>query len=227
MSHRRLVRPVLAIAAAGALALSVLPADAAPAALVLPDPAGDANGVNGQGFGDLVPLPTDTSTGPLSAASLDILNVTLASTGTDKVVKKGKRTTKVFECTGFTATLELGAAPFESAIYRITGAGVNNGTIFWLNFTSDPADGQRAYLQFDGGSSDPLASSSVDVPFKVDGSKVVFTVSSASLKAAGEKLSSFTWSGIGAHSRTSLIAVVVPQFDELVPTDAGFYTPCK
>lgn len=223
----KITRPALAVAAVAALTLGLLPAEAAPATVVLKDAVGDANAVNGQGFGDVIGTPTDTSTGPASVAALDIVSVTLASTGTTRKVKQGKKVVSVFDCTGFTATLELGAAPFASAIYRITGVGVNNGSIFWLNFTSDPVEGQRGYLQFDGGSSDPLSSSTVDVPFKVEGSKVVFTVSSSTLKAAGEKLTSFTWSGIGGHSRTSLVAVVVPQVDELVPTDAGFYTPCK
>jgi hypothetical protein len=222
----RLLRPAVAVAAVAALSVGLLPAEAAPKALVLKDVAGDANALNAQGFGDVVPVPGDNATGPASAASLDILSVSLASTGTDKKVKKGKKTTTVFDCTGFSVTMELAAAPFASAIYRVQGTGVNNATIWWLNYSVSP-EGTSSYIQYDGGSGDPLASSTLDVPAKVEGSKITWTVSNAALKGTGEKPGAFSWSALGAHTRTSLVAVVAPEVDSMTPTDDGFFTPCK
>ncbi|MDP3711095.1 MAG: hypothetical protein Q8R60_01255 [Mycobacteriales bacterium] len=216
----KLTRPALALAAVAALAVGLVPAQAAQGPVVLTDVAGDANGVNGQGLVD--GGPNNMATAPASMASMDIVSVTLTNTGTTRKVKQGKKVVSVFDCTGFTATLELGAAPFQSAIYRVTGtAPVNVGT-WWLTFTND-ATGALGQVQYSADGADPLAGGVVDVPVKVEGSKVTWTVSKGVIKTTGEKLG-FDWSGIGAHSRVIAGVATVPLIDD-TPAET-FFKPC-
>jgi hypothetical protein len=216
----KLTRPALALAAVAALAVGLVPAQAAQGPVVLTDVAGDANGINGQGFVD--GGPNNMASGPASMASMDIVSVTLANTGTTRKVKQGKKVVTVFDCTGFTATLELGAAPFQSAIYRIVGNGPVNVTQWWLTFTND-ATGATGALEYDSGDGTPLSGGVVDVPVTVDNNKVTWTVKTSAIKASGEKLG-FDWSAIGAHSRVIAGVATVPLIDD-TPAET-FFKPC-
>lgn len=107
--RRRFVALALA-AGAATTAATTLPAVAGTEPKPqLTDPAGDANGINGQIFG--LPVPS-TPTGPASYAAGDITSVLFQST----FAKKGRK--KVV--TGFTATMTLAAAPDSETWYGIT-----------------------------------------------------------------------------------------------------------
>lgn len=219
MTGTRLFRPVLALAAAAALVVGLAPAQAAQAPLVVKDTVGDGNALNGQG---IVTGVGDTSTGPAQLAALDIVSLTVANTGTTRTVKQGKKTTKVFDCTGMQVTLELGAAPFASAIYRVLGVGSVNPGTWWLTFTND-ATTSGGQVQYSPDAGDPLAGGVIDVPTKVDGNKIIWTVSRSIIKGTGEK-QVFDWSAIGAHSRTIAGVVTAPQVDELA--EESFFKVC-
>jgi hypothetical protein len=62
-------------------------------------------------------------------------------------------------------------------------------------------------------------------PAKVDGSTVLFTVLEKDLKATGEKLTSFRMTAPGAHDRADLVAVTVPEWDEVADYE-GEFKPC-
>lgn len=176
-------------------------ADSAAAAtntLTLTDVKGDANAINGQsreprpwpgpGLGD--------HSGPIQKADSDIVSLALASTGTTTKVK-GK---KVFTCTGFTATMTLAAPVASDAHNRVTGVGVVN-SLLWLRYQTD-SSGTWSYITYSDGTS-PLKGRYLSNAVKLDGNKIIFTVTETDLTAVGEKLASFKMSGLGADTRTS------------------------
>ena len=99
-------RRLIGLAAVAAIATVALPATAAPAkpALHISDPAGDANGVNGQGFG--APVPS-MSTSPASVSGADITGIDFRT----NFAGKGKRR----HADGFSVTLKL-AAPLQKGV---------------------------------------------------------------------------------------------------------------
>lgn len=209
----RLLRPALGLAAVSTAVLA-LSASAAPNAITLEDVKGDANAVNGQG---LEPGAGDNA-GPVQKADSDLVSVAFASTGTTKTVK-GKKT---FTCTGFTATVELGAPAGSNAVYRVLGLGVTNASQFWLQYNNAPTGVTTAMRHNDGAAkTTPLAT-----PAKLEGNKIVFTVLEKDLKAAGEKLASFKMSSLGADTRTSTGAATVPAWDTIDPDEAKSFAPC-
>ena len=209
----RLIRPALGLAAVAAAVLAT-GATAAPNTLTLEDVKGDANAVNGQG---VAPGAGDRS-GPTQKADSDIVSVTFASTGTTKTVK-GK---KVFTCTGFTATLELAAPAGSASAYRILGGGVVNASQFWLQYSNSPAGKTTAIRHNDGAAKmTPIAEA------KLEGNKVIFTVTEKDIKATGEKPATFTMGALGADVRTSTGAATVPSWDSLDPDDTKSFSPCK
>ena len=214
----RLIRPAVCIAAIASVVALTAPSDAAPAykpkTLVLTDDAGDGNGLNGQGFADAGSQAT-----PVQAAGTDIVKVAYASTGF--MQKKGR--IYVPKCTGFTVKLTLGGAPMDQTIYRITGTGVQQDGLWWVQYS-----GGKATLRY--GTADEaanLADHQIDLttPAKVDGSTVTFTVLESDVKATGENLSKFRISTPGAHDRADLVAVTVPEWDELADSSSSF-KPC-
>ena len=193
----------LALASAAVLAVS---ASAAPAPLVLTDAKGDANALNGQA---IVP-GQNGQPGPGSQDGKDVLALTLTPAG-------GKK------CTGFKAVVELVAAPTSNTVYRVLGTTAKNTSLFWLQYDSNPRDGSTSRLRYNDGSGAKFVE--LATPVKVDGSKLVFTVTEKDLKGAGEKLAGLAIQGAGVDVRTSTGVVTVPSWDVLPATDKAF-KPC-
>lgn len=206
---------------------------AAPRTLTLTDVKGDANAINGQslqprkdgggggggGLGD--------HSGPIQKADSDIVAITLASTGTTTNVN-GKQ---VFTCTGFTATMTLAAPAGSNAHYRVAGVGVVNSYVFWLRYQTD-ASGTWTYIAYADGIHDTKGRF-LRNPAKLDGKKIIFTVTEADLTAVGEKLSSFKMSALGADTRTSTAtpldypsSLAVPAWDTMDEDATKSFTPC-
>jgi hypothetical protein len=200
----RRLRPVLAVAVAGAVSLAVS-ASAASAPLVLTDAKGDANGVNGQGVADQNGQP-----GPGSQDGKDILGLTLTPTG-------GKK------CTGYTAVVELAAAPTSNTHYRVLGTTAKNTSLFWLQYDNNPLAGTTSVLRYNDGSGAKVVD--LSTPVKVAGSKLTFTVTAKDLKAAGEKLAGLAVLAPGVDVRTSTGRATVPSWDVLPESDKSF-KPC-
>lgn len=214
----KLVRPVAAAGVAGTLMLG-LPAHAAapvykPKVLTLTDAKGDGNGLNGQGFVSGVSVPT-----PADNAGADFQKVEYRSTGV--MVKKGTR--YVPRCTGFTVKVTLGGAPASQTIYRLTGTGVANDGLWWIQYSGGEADiryGTAAEAESLSDHTVPLTT-----PAKVVGSTITFTVLERDVKATGEKLTAFRITAPGAHNRADLVALTVPEWDEVADYE-GVYRPC-
>src|SRR4051794_32908159 len=108
---RRLTTRRIALAiAAAALAISAHPAGAATRpGLHITDAAGDANGINGQGFG--APVPSQ-STSPASVAGADITRVDLVT----RFVGKGRHR----KADGFDVTLKLAGRLQQGTVVTVT-----------------------------------------------------------------------------------------------------------
>lgn len=212
----RLVRPVVCVAAlASAIALTA-PSDAAPAykakTLSISDAAGDGNALNDQGLG-----LADES---LPAAGYDGYDIVkLDYKGTGKVVKKGR--VFVSQCTGFTVAMTFKAAPGPQSIIRVTGVGVVNDALWWLQY-----DGTKTTLRYGHTDDSPTGSTSATVdlktPAKVEGSTITWTVLESDVKGSGEKLQKLSLSGVGASVRTTTGVVTAPQWDAIPEGDASF-----
>jgi hypothetical protein len=208
-----LFRPALGVALVAAAVLAG-GASAAPNTLVLEDAKGDANLVNGQGFANGV----GDRSGPVQKADSDIIAATLASTGTTKKVK-GK---SVFTCTGFTATIELAAPPAANTLYRIQGNGVANASMFWLQYSTAPT-GTRTTIRHTND-----ADTTTEIPaVKIDGNKVIFTITEKELKATGEKLDKFVMSNLGVDVRLASGVLTAPLWDSIDRSEDKSFSPCK
>lgn len=196
----RLLRPAagLALASAAVLALS---AGAATKPLALKDAAGDANALNGQGILDDAGRP-----GPGSQPGKDILSLTMATI-------PGKT------CTGYTAVVELAAPPTSNTIYRVLGTTAKNDRLFWLQYDSNQVRGTTTTLR-SGEGTNALAT-----PAKVDGSKIIITVTEKDLKTAGENLKGLTVIAPGVDVRSSTGVLTVPSWDVLT-NDAVNFKAC-
>lgn len=168
-------RLALTAAVAAATALTLVPADAAPPAPQVTDPAGDAN------FSGMV-LTGGSSTPVGSQDYADVLSVTWAPVTTTTVVKR-KRVTTV---TGFTVTTVLSAPPVPvsgtQVVYRMLGrpGGVEGsflGPVFYTAKSSDPTIPQSALR-------DNLTGETRLTPIampKIDGSTITWTVPKTAL----------------------------------------------
>lgn len=211
----RLARPALLLALAAGAALA-LPASAAPPnTITLTDVKGDANAINGQGAAS----GAGDHSGPIQKADSDLVSVTLASTGTTKKIKRKT----VFTCTGFTATIELAAPAGAASVYRVLGKGIADASQFWLQYNAAPT-GTTSTIRYNDGAA---KTAELATPAKLDGNKITFVVTEADLKAASEKLATFTMSALGADVRTSTGAATVPSWDGIDTDDAKTFSPCK
>ncbi|MDP9183462.1 MAG: hypothetical protein M3P04_11880 [Actinomycetota bacterium] len=217
----RFTRPAICVVAvASAIALTA-PSDAAPTykakTLALADDKGDANGLNDQGLG-----LSDSSLPAAGYDGYDIVKLDYKGTGT--MTKKGR--IYVPKCTGFTVKMTFAAAPGPQSVIRVTGTGVVNDALWWLQY-----NGTRTTLRY-GHSSDDVTGSTDDTidlktPAKVEGSSITWTVLESDVKASGEKLLKFTAAGIGASVRTNASVpgvggATVPQWDAIPEGDASF-----
>lgn len=201
----RLIRPAtgLALVSAAVLAMS---ASAATAPLVLTDQKGDANGIHDQGTGTF----GSGAVTPVSDSSKDVVSLTMAPL-------PGKR------CTGYSAVVELAAAPSSNTVYRVLGTTAKNASLFWLQFDNNPVSGTTSRLRYNDGSGAKFVD--LATPAKVAGSKITLTVLEKDLKGAGEKLAGLKVDAPGLDVRTSTGAATVPSYDVLVNEEKSF-KPC-
>jgi hypothetical protein len=204
----KLVRPAL-VASAAIVSVLGLSASAAPSTaprtLVVTDTAGDANGLNDQGFGA---GPAGTAT-PGSQAALDIVKATLADYGTTKVVKKKK----VFTCQGFTLSIKMaGAVGKTPAIYRLLGSTTANDGIFQL-YWNNGASGAKTEVRYGAGDADDTAA--LSTPAKIVNDTIIITVTKADMALFGDKpgneISDFV-----VQDSISSGATFLPQVDQAV-----------
>lgn len=165
------MRTVLAAALAAA-AVAAPSAFAAPAAPQITDVAGDANGLNAQGFEDLLtPVPDKgTATAPASYAPADVVSTRFTTTK----VKKGKK----LVVTGYTVTLTLGAPPANGITYRV-GASTPLCTSFFHEYRIDPTGGAKTGVRC----ATTATAATYEVPaVKIVGSTLTWTVPLKALK---------------------------------------------
>ena len=228
MNLRKTYALVVPLALGGlvASAHAALPAKA-PKPLVVVDQTGDANAVNDGGLLNGDPLPSGTKTDPASLSQFDIKSLSIAATGSMAKKRVGRKTVSYFNCTGYTATIELAGAPQTTAsLYRVQAATQKLET-FWLQFSNPAGGATSTKLRY----SDPAATtgtSSIDLktPAKIQESKVIFTVTAADLKAVGEALGKTVLSGLAADTRTHLNAVTVPMWDTVAADEAAAWKVC-
>jgi hypothetical protein len=211
------LRPLLAVAAAVALATSPLAHAAPPVKAVAPqvvDPTGDANFANSQGL-PLIPAVPSTST-PADVSGADIQSVLFQTYGTTTVKKvRGKKVT-TFTPKGFTVTLTLAAAPMSSVIYRVRAA-TSFCSTFWFeyrNFTDGAKPVLRHNCNADSSAVVP-ATADHDVKATVAGSTIVFDLPLSALPKPN-KVGTVV-DGLGAETRmlasTPTGYVSAPQVD--------------
>lgn len=224
----KLARPVLAAAAAG-LALFSVGAQAAPSVVTpaktapttITDQAGDANGINGEGFATVPAV----ATGPASAAGADILSISWQT-----LVKTTSPKAKTGTPDGMKVVMTLSAAPMQQVIYRVTG-GTADCTTFWFTYSTF-ADGKTtSTLQHNcpgyvapATSTSSTESIALDPP-KIEGKTITWTVPK-SLLPSGFKVGA-QLTGLSGHARayagTSLTGgATVPLLDEAA--GAGTFT---
>jgi len=201
------MRPrLIALAAAAGIAITALPSHAATAPKPqITDPAGDANGVNDQGFG--VGVPPSTAT-PTDVSAADITGIALQTTFRTKKVKNKK----VRVPTGSTITVNFSSAPDTNTFYAVTFA--STGACKSVNLVYD-ANSIPLYAQDRGICEDTTTGSDIGGPVaRVVGKSIVWTLP---LSAFPVKT---TFSDIGAQTLTGQIPAVT--LDETDSSDVTF-----
>jgi hypothetical protein len=184
---------VLALAACAAVAAAVVPAHAGTAKPQIVDPAGDANGVNGQPETVGGPNP-DVSTGPASYSADDIVSVSFA---TNFVTKKVKRRT-VRTPVSFTATMTMAGAPDPSTSYyavTATSAACPDGINFEYSAERSPF-GFDDVSCFDSSGTGSFSYYPA-TPAVVKGNTISWTVSLSGIKAGTVLKDLGAFAGIG------------------------------
>jgi hypothetical protein len=196
---------LIGIAAAAAVAITVLPAHSAGPAPQVTDPKGDANGTNQQFPGGPLPAPPETST-PVDVAQADITSVLFRTTFVTKKVKKKK----VKVPTAFTVTLTMAAAPSNPVIYRVssTMAGCETN-VFLEYYSSDKSTAARCPSASLGGKETVYDIGDA----KISGNSITWTIPVAVIPVGT------TFSGLSAQTRGDFVAVTAPQFDYAVSTN--------
>lgn len=228
MTIRKSVALVAPLALLGLVASAhAAPPAAAPKPLVVADLTGDANAVNDGGLLNGDPIPSGTKTDPASMAAFDIKNFSIAATGAMATRKVGKKKVKYFNCTGYTATIELAAAPQTTAsLYRVQAA-TQKLEQLWLEFRNPAGGTQSTKLRYtDPASVSGTSSIDLKVPAKVQEAKVIFTVGAADLKAVGEALGKTVVSALKVDVRSHLNAVTLPMWDEALADEAAAWKVC-
>jgi hypothetical protein len=218
------------LAACLTMSAQAAPPTAAPKPLVLTDPKGDANGINNQGLVSGTPVPDGTAT-PAAVDATDITGLTVAATGSMAKRKVGKKMVSYFSCTGYTVTLQLAAAPLPTAaLYRVQGATPLHDT-FWLEYSEEAGATATTTLRYTDAAATLGTSSIAIAPAKIDGSKIVFTVTGGNLKATGgEALGKTILTSFGADVRFNGKAqgggITAPMFDQLVTDGSQTWKVC-
>lgn len=199
-----------------------------PTGLTLKDQAGDANAVNDQGFGSIYGYSPPEMSGPGSQPGKDILSLTLSPTSTAKATMKAGKKSTTYTCTGFTAALELAAPPTPGTRYEVLGSTAKNTSAFTLVHDISMMGTSSTRLVYSGAKAPMMSgpyglptmmmssdkSTPLVTPAKVMGSKIVFTVLPADLKAAGET-APLTVSAPGVEVRGLFGPMDAPLFDRL------------
>jgi hypothetical protein len=204
------VRIRLASAAAiGAAVLLSLPSNAAGSKPQLTDPAGDANGINGQGV--VIGLP-NPSTGPAQLASADITSVRFAT----KFVTKRVNGVLKKVATGFTVTMALGAAPLPETFYRITTTASGCGSL-WFEYGTDVTQGGTTVRCL----TDDISPTAEDDVYKVPeatvkGSSIIWKIAKSQIPVGT------TLSTLHAETRLNPAVITTPVIDETGLTKATY-----
>ncbi len=190
---------------------------------LISDPAGDANGINGQGFADLVPgLPSDQTT-PADVAEYDILGVRYA-TMFDTVVVDGVDT---YVVTGVEARMGLSAQPTATsapAIVRL--AQEASGCAMFLQYYggtngSNAADTGNLRITCEGdvtggNPANITEGAALDVSFDDETSELVWAYTFGTGAAADRYLKNgAAITPTNPHVRANSGAVTAPVIDEL------------
>jgi hypothetical protein len=196
---------LLALALVGGLAVAAVPAHAAKAKPQITDPAGDANGVNDQGFITGSPLPSGQA-GPADLSAADITAVQFATAFVTK--KSHGRTVKV--PTGLTVTMTLAAAPtLPNLIYRVAATSTSCAALFF-EFSTAPNDSEPGSARC--AAAPPTPSTPVAVKsVTVKGNAITWTVPLTSIPK------NTVLSDLNAQTRqvtqTPAIGLTAPQYD--------------
>ena len=177
------------IAALAAAAVAAPSAGAAPAPKPqVTDLAGDANGLNAQGFEDDLTMVPDngTKTDPASYAPADIRSLLFKTTSTGT----GKRR----KVTGYTVALTLGAPPAAGITYRVESVTPLCGA-FFHEYRVDPTGAAKTGVRC--ASSDAAATYAI-TNAKITGSTITWTVPLGVLK--GYKVGTL-FDQLGAQTR--------------------------
>src|SRR5579885_3210438 len=205
---------LLTLAAAAGVVATMLPGHAATAVAApkpqIVDPAGDANGINDQGFG----LAKASFSGPADDANADITSVLFATkyksvTATKtvvKVVKKKKVVTTVTVVTqvpdGFTVTMNLSAAPDGNHTYDVNAAHPSCSGNLDFTYSTGPT-GLNEVDCIDG--SDPTKITALPGEAAVVGNAVVWTIPAAAFPVGS------VFSDLTGQTGTPLAAVVMDR----------------
>ncbi len=205
-----LVRSGAVAVTALALAAGASAQAAAPAfkAVTITDPAGDGNGLNGQGFEDLPGTAT-----PSSYSGGDIVSISWTTTGTAS------------KPTGFSVTMTLAGAPAAGTIYRVTTATADCST-FWLNYTKPASGTDTQTLQHNCPGYTQASATSTSESVKLDSitvkdKTITWTVPVSLIPKAVKNGTAIE--SLSGHTRFSGVAVTVPQIDEAAGDGAYVY----
>ena len=206
---------LLALAAAGGIAVAALPAHAASAPKPqITDPAGDANGVNDQGSGEGVP----SQSGPADDSNADITSVLFQSTFATKITTKRvhhKRVKVIKKVpTGFTVTMTLAAAPGPETEYRVVAATTDCSDLFFEYGTDAATGGSDVRC--------PATPPATEVTYKVPDAVVKGTTITWTLPISVFPAGT-TFTGLSAQTRLNPVVVTAPQMDgAAAPANVAF-----
>lgn len=200
---------VAAVTVAVALANVAYAAPKLPRAkpLVITDPAGDANGINGQGrptiSGQQTPDVPSQSTPPAQRSAADIVQVALDRVDDTKMVK------------GLKVTMKLSAAPDRATVYRVVFTTAACAYVYFDYIVDAQGQGHTVRQQACSGAQGYPATP----PAKVTGTTiewlVLFTDPGGNLKVGTELTVNAQTRGY--FGRAPHPAFTVPQFDETAP----------
>jgi hypothetical protein len=198
-----------ALAAIGGLVVLAVPGNAATAKPQIVDPAGDANGINGQGL--VVGLP-NVSTGPAQMASADIQKVLFQTTFVTKRVNGVLKKVP----TGFTVTMTLGGAPLPETFYRITTTASGCGSL-WFEYGTDVTQGGTTVRCL----TEDLSPTAKDKVYKVPeatvkGSSIIWKIAKSQIPV-GTSLSE-----LAAQTRLNPAVITAPSLDETSLTNSSY-----
>jgi len=222
----RLTRPVLGLALAGLLAVSLQAEAAGPKPVAITDLAGDANAINTQGVltEDPVEVPP-VSTGGAQVAGADILGVSWQTLTTTK--KVGRKTVVVPN--GLQVVMKLAAPAQGQFIFRATAAATGCPT-FWFNFGNFATGTKTSSIQHNCpgfvGANATSTTQSQPANIVVAGNTITWTLTPKMLPAGfkiGSKLTELGGTSRSYAGTPTTGGATAPQFDEATGTGTFIY----